>query len=784
MRRKQARNLAALLFAAAVLASVNAGAYEPRLNRIEPQGGQRGTEVQVDFFGGRLGVEPQEVLFYESGVEVQDLKRVDDNRVSAKVVIRPDCPLGRHALRLRTTSGVSELMTFHVGALPEQDEAEPNNGIQEANAVPLGITIRGVVKREDIDLFAVEANGGDRISVEVEGLRMGRTFFDPAIELLDESGKVLAQCDDAPAAHQDAFLSLIAPKIGRYFVKLRESALQGEDLATYRLHIGSFPRPVAVYPPAGARGSEITLHWIGDAGGDFKQQVKLPAEGEKYLAWVEDPRGVAPSAVEVQLLDKPPTLEVEPNGKRDQAAAIEAPGYAVGVIQEPGDQDHFRFSSKKGQVWDLRVKGRSLRSPIDSVLRVFDSKGKNLAGNDDDRGYPDSYIRFTAPEDGEYTLQVEDRLKRGAADFVYLLEAVRPIARAEVSIEERRRYEATPIEVPQGGQTAVLLTLARRDVGGEMKIDFKGLPQGVTAEVFPLAGNYNRVPVVFSATPDAPLAAALCPIKTGLVDGKREVETQFSQQTWFARGRNNKPMWSHFADRAPVVVTKPLPFRLRIEQPKAPLVRDGVKNLKVIAERDEGFNESIRIYTLYNSPGVSSNRSLSIVKGKSEAIIPLTANGNAQTGDWNITVVGELNSGGRVYAATPFATLTVAEPYFDMKVPAVNAKQGESVELTVELSQRNAFEGEAELKLVRLPPGVTAEPVRVGKEANTAKFKLAIAADAKVGRHRGLGAQATLSVNGEPVLCTQGYSEVRVDPKETPPEATAKSDKKAPGEKS
>jgi hypothetical protein len=772
------------LFAAALLAAASAGAYEPRLNRIEPQGGQRGTEIQVDFFGGRIGVEPQEVVLYESGLEVQGLKRVDDNRVSAKVQIRPDCPLGRHALRLRTTSGISELMTFHVGALPEQDEAEPNNQVEEANAVPLGVTIRGVVKREDIDLFAVEANQGARLSVEVEGLRMGRTFFDPAIELLDESGKVLAECDDAAAAHQDAFLSFVAPKTGRYYVKLRESALQGEDLATYRLHIGKFPRPAAVYPPAGARGAEVTLQWIGDASGAFEQQVKLPAEGDKHLAWAEDARGVAPSAVEIQLLEKPPTLEVEPNGKRDQAAAIEAPGHAVGVIQEPGDQDHFRFSSKKGQVWDLRVRARNLRSPVDSVLRVFDSKGKNLAGNDDDRGYPDSYIRFTAPEDGEYTLQVEDRLKRGQEDFVYLLEVGRPAPRAEVSIEERRRYEATPIEVPQGGKTAVLLTLARRDVGGEMKIDFEGLPEGVTAEVFPLAGNYNRVPVVFSAAPEAPLASALCPIKAGLVDGKREVLTQFSQQTWFARGRNNKPMWSHFADRAPVVVTGPLPFRLRIETPKAPIVRDGVKNLKIIADRDEGFNESIRIYTLYNPPGVSSNRSLSIVKGKSEASIPTTANGNAQTGDWNITVVGEINSGGRVYAATPFTTLTVAERYFDMKVPSVNAKQGESVGLTVELSQRTPFDGEAELKLVRLPPGVTAEPVQVNKEASAATFALAIATDAKVGRHRGLGTQATLSVNGEPVICTQGYSEVRVDPKESPPEATAKSDKKAPGEKS
>ncbi|TWT37336.1 putative subtilase-type serine protease precursor [Posidoniimonas corsicana] len=760
-----------LILAVLLAVAATAAAYEPRLSRLEPAGGQRGTELNVDFVGGRVGIDPEEVVFYEPGVQTAALERVDDNRVRVKLAIAPDCPLGRHAVRLRTKSGLSEIRTFHIGALPEAKEADPNDSVQAPQEVAFNSTINGVVKREDVDVFAFNAEEGQRVSVEVEGLRMGRTFFDPVIELLDESGGVIAHCDDAAAAHQDAFLSITAPKTGRYLVRLRESAYRGDDNCIYRLHIGDFPRPAAVFPPAAGRGEEVTVRWIDAGGGE--QQVRMPPEGDEYAYWAEDERGVAPSSLPIKLLDTPPALDIEPNNSRKEPTPMSVPGGAVGVIGEANDQDWYSFEGKKGQVWELRVRARELRSPLDAVLRVRKADGGNLAGNDDDRGAPDSYIRFTVPEDGKYLLQVEDRLQRGAEDFVYFLEAAERTAIAEVKIEERRRYEATVLEVPRGGKTAALLTLTRRDLGGDLNVTLKNLPEGVTAEVFPLAGNYNRLPVVFSAAEDAPLAASLSPMEVTKVEDEQDILTKVAQQTWFARGRNNRPMWSHFAERVPVAVTESLPFRLRIEETHSPLVQGGSKNLKIIADRDEGFDESIRIYTLYNPPGVSSNRSRSITKGKNEAIIPATANGNARTGEWQMTVVGELNSGGRVYACTPFMPLTVAEPYFDMKVPTVNAKQGESAELTLELNQRHEFDGEAELKLARLPPGVTAEPVRVTKDATSATFALTIAADAKPGRHRGLGCQAQLTVADEPVVYTQGYAEVRVDARPADPAATA-----------
>ena len=51
-----------------------------------------------------------------------------------------------------------------------------------------------------------------------------------------------------------------------------------------------------------------------------------------------------------------------------------------------------------------------------------------MAGNDDSGG-PDSYLRFTVPEDDKYVICVQDHLSKGGADYVYRVE-VTPVEAA------------------------------------------------------------------------------------------------------------------------------------------------------------------------------------------------------------------------------------------------------------------------------------------------------------------------------------------------------------------
>ena len=72
------------------------------------------------------------------------------------------------------------------------------------------------------------------------------------------------------------------------------------------------------------------------------------------------------------------------------------------------DVDLFRVSLAAGQRLTIDVAARSLAAPstLDSSLRLFDSKGRQLAANDNAFGTPDSSLSFTTPKAGVYYVGV------------------------------------------------------------------------------------------------------------------------------------------------------------------------------------------------------------------------------------------------------------------------------------------------------------------------------------------------------------------------------------------
>jgi hypothetical protein len=743
----------------------------PRLDHLQPQGGQRGTEVTVTLIGGRVGQEPQQVLLYEPGIELKSIERIDDNQAKAVLAIAGDCQPGIHALRVRTSTGVTNLRTFHVGTLPEIVEQEPNGEFEKPQPIELGTTVNGVITVEDVDYFVVEAKEGERISVEVEGLRLGRTFFDPAIAILDEDRFEVAASDDTPLLQQDPFCSVVAPKTGKYTIELRETSYRGDDASTYRLHVGKFPRPSAAFPGGGKRGEEIELKLLGDPLGELVAKAKLPdATPVDFRLTPQDESGSPATGLPLRIVDAANVLEVEPNESVKNATPGELPAAFCGVIDKPGDLDRFRFTAKKGEVWDANVVAREMRSPLDAILRIRKASGEQLAASDDNAGRPDSYIRFTVPEDGEYVCDVVDHLKQGGATYVYRLEITRPAPAVNLVLEERAQFEATEVVVPQGGKTAVMITGNRVDVGGDLNIAFGELPAGVSQESVPLTADFNRVPVLLKAEPNAPLAGGLVTVVAELADKSQPIESRFRHQTWLIRGSNNVNVWSHYADRAPVAVAQPLPFSIKIVEPKSALVQSGSKELRVVAEKQEGFDGRIAVRMLYDPPGLSSHQGIGIEPGQTEAAIPLTTNPQAWTRDWKILVVGEADVNGTVRTASEFATLKIAPQYLALAYPTTATEQGKGVDYAVAITPTTSFEGSAKVELVGLPPGVTTTPQEITKDSTEVKFPLAVAADARVGHHKQLYCVVTIIEDGEPVIHTIGTGELRIDAPLPPPQ--------------
>jgi hypothetical protein len=285
----------------------------PLLNGIAPRGAQRGTDAIFLFNGGRLS-DAQELLFYSPGLTTTKLEVVNDGQVKAAVKIAPNCQLGEHAVRLRTATGVSELRTFYVGALPVVDEKEPNSDFAAPQKIPLNVTVQGVIDNEDVDYFAVECKKGQRLSVEIEGMRLGGALFDPYIAILDSKRFELAACDDTPMLHQDAACGIVVPADGTYVIQVRESAYGGNGACSYRLHVGTFPRPLAVVPAGGKCGEEIEVTFIGDPTGPFKQKVKLPATPDaKFGLFAQDAGGVSPSPVPFRVSEFGNVIEADGN---------------------------------------------------------------------------------------------------------------------------------------------------------------------------------------------------------------------------------------------------------------------------------------------------------------------------------------------------------------------------------------------------------------------------------------------------------------------------------------
>jgi hypothetical protein len=98
-----------------------------------------------------------------------------------------------------------------------------------------------------------------------------------------------------------------------------------------------------------------------------------------------------------------------------------------------------------------------------------------------------------------------------------------------------------------------------------------------------------------------------------------------------------------------------------------------------------------------------------------------------------------------------------------MKFPPTATEQGKSVDYAVAIIHTTPFEGSAKVELVGLPPGVTSTPQEITKESTEVKFPLVVAPDARVGHHKQLYCQVTITENGEPVMHTIGVGELRVE---------------------
>ncbi len=272
---------------------------QPTVGRVEPLGVQRGGLRTFVLKGARLK-DAKQVLVYEPGLTIKEVKPLDDAQVEVQVEVAPDCRIGLHAVQLVTGSGVANLRLLSIGNLPEVAEVEPNGDFAKPQEITVGSTVSGIVKNEDEDFFAIDLKAGQRLVLEVEGVRgwagLRNDFFDPYVAVLDANRYEQVVADDVPLLYQDPVCTFTAPADGRYTIVVRDSAYGGADDYAYRLHVGLFPRPFAVLPAGGQPGQVVEASFIESDGNIIKRQVQLPSTADKaFPLMLDNEGGIAPS---------------------------------------------------------------------------------------------------------------------------------------------------------------------------------------------------------------------------------------------------------------------------------------------------------------------------------------------------------------------------------------------------------------------------------------------------------------------------------------------------------
>ena len=721
-------------------------ATSPKLNSTTPPGAQRGTELSLSLSGSRLD-DAQEIVFTGTGIKVLKIESAKTNSLKATIKIAPDCALGEHQLRVRTASGVSDLRTFWVGAYPNVNEFEPNNERVKAHQVSLGTTINGTAGGEDTDYFRVEAKKGQRISAEVEAIRLGRAMLDAYLAIRDSEGNVLASADDTTLLMQDAAVSILAPKDGAYYIEMRDGTYSGTESA-YRLHIGSFPRPMMVYPLGGQAGESVSFKFIGDAAGDLTQKIKLPAQpDDKFGVIAESDGQLAPSPNWVRVSSFGNELEFEPNDTKETATTHygELPIAFNGIISKKNDVDWFKFTAKKGQALDINLYARRLRSPMDSVLELFDSKGARLDGNEDGAG-ADSVLKFNPPADGDYLIKVRDQLDQGGPEFAYRVEIVPQEPKVVMSIPQVARNDSQSrqfIVVPRGNRFATMMSAKRANFAGDLQYSAADLPSGVKLLADTLPGKQELEPVVFEAAADAPITGKFVELAAKPVETGKAVRSSFQHELEFISGPNNTYYYTTREDNLYVAVTEAAPFSIRIEEPKAPLVSFGALDLKIIAER-HGYEGPINVKMMWNPPGVGSLPDITIGKGSNSAIYSLNAKADVEPRKWKIAVLASSGSiernggdrGGSVFVSSQLATLETAEPFVVGTVAPLIVSPGQEAKLVCKLDQKKPFEGKARIHVLGLPEKMTASEAFITSADKEVSIKLTVDASVAPGSYR------------------------------------------------
>jgi hypothetical protein len=593
----------------------------------------------------------------------------------------------------------------------------------------LPIAVDGTVASVGRHYFKFKAAAGQSLSFEVLARRLGSPL-DPVIYILDINKRVLAYSDDVPGLRADCQLCYTFKKQGDYLIRLGDSAYKGGAGHFFRLRIGDFPCVSVPYPMGIKRGVETAIVFAGQHV-DGIEPVTLMIPADSPLDWVnvgaKRTGGKSSGFVTLAVGSTDEHLEKEPNNKREEANRVTLGSSINGQFHEAGDTDYFTFAAKKGQKFTRRQ-----GAPTALYMRLFNSAGSQVAEKED-FGVGDSVIDYTFPADGDFTLAVRDMHRNSGTAFAYRV-TVKPTQTGFTLAAS-----ADHINIAAGGTAMITVTSVRKGYNGPITVEAVGLPKGITSIPTVIGPGTNSVGLTLQGAATSP-AARVFPIRIiGRAKiGNQDFESVASISGMLKAALSGLPWSPETLSNALAVGISPKPsIRLRTETASAIFGRDLKTTVKVIVERDAGFDEQITLALTPAKGALPAGIAVAvkpIPKGKNEISIVISGNNKAPLGEFTAVLTATHKKGKKtITQVVPGLKLTLKAPFvLTGPAQAVKMAQGAELKVMVKLERNPSLKAPVELTLQNLPKGVTAAKVTIAPGQDTAEFLLKAAKDAAV----------------------------------------------------
>lgn len=431
-------------------ALLGALALAPTIREMSPPGAERGKTVKIVLRGEGL-TNTAKILSEIPGT----ITKLTGEDFAFLVDIKPDAAVGLYPIRLLNEDGLSNLMLFSVGRLPETIETKEtrektNNTRDSAQSIATPITVNGTLDGPDIDYYAIDVRAPRKLVVEIDARRAG-SALDPAFEIEDATGKVIAKADDSPGCGVDARAQVTFAKPGRYYVRVHDSKYSDQAMNFYRLKIGEWTYADSMYPIGAPRGSQAVVTLMGgNLAKPTAAKVNVP---EAAVA--------APVTLEGSASLPLTLIAAEPDWKDAKFAKAKTPAT-------------FPLAVNPGESWVVEAVGRAAGATLaDPIVTVFGPDKKKIAGRLDFAS-PHQAVPFTVPEGvTEVTVAIEELLGRAGDEYGYRYRISKAPADFVASVG------APFVNVPAGGTAIVPLIVERRGYDGPVKITISDIPPGI-----------------------------------------------------------------------------------------------------------------------------------------------------------------------------------------------------------------------------------------------------------------------------------------------------------------